>query len=246
MGSKCHPNGLFDAARKRFPLIIKEGLIVTYPTESVVNAIAEQNNLSINGKYRLFSFAEWTPDGDIRVSKPNGEQETIVVTLPFGSDKFYNINAHMLKYGWFNYRTDESNDGIEYAFEKKFGDRFTVNQLLNLTDKIYHVTSSVLKKKITSQGLVPKESKTPGFSNEPRVYFRLDVPTKGMAYDLMNLKFSNEPPIVVEVDLRILKPEQAFFFDPRWRNSIFTFEPIPVNAIRVMENDELPKFKLNY
>ena len=246
IGGECNSSGLFDLVRRMNPLIIKEGLIMTYPTESVINVIAENNNLSINGEYKSFSFNTTAPDGDIRISKPNGEQEIIVVTLPLGSDKFDGINAHMLKYGWFNYRTDEHDEYVEYMFEKKFGDRFTVGQLLNLTDKIYHITSSVLKKKISSQGLVPKESKTPGFSNEPRIYFRLDVPTKDMAYDLMNLKFSNEPPVVIEVDLRKMNPSQAFFFDPRWRNSIFTFEPIPVNAVRIMEDDELPKFKLNY
>jgi hypothetical protein len=248
LGGNTHPITSFDLSVNVRPLIIKEGLIMTYPTESVVAAIAEHNGLSINGKNinTLSALKGKEPSGDIRVSSENGEDEIIVVTLLKGSDKFDGINAHMLKYGWFNYRTDEYDDRLEHMYEKKFGDRFTVGQLLNLTDKIYHITSSVLRKKISSQGLVPKESKTPGFSNEPRVYFRLDVPTKGMAGDLMNMKFSNEPPVVIEVDLRKMNPSQAFFFDPRWINSIFTFEPIPVNAIRVMNDSELPKFRLNY
>ena len=62
----------------------------------------------------------------------------------------------------------------------------------------------------------------------------------------MDLKLDGEPPIVVEVNLNELKSDQAFFFDPRWKNSIFTFEPIPNTAIKIMEEDELPNIRLNY
>lgn len=248
VGGNTHPITSFDLSVNVRPLIIKEGLIMTYPTESVVMAIAEHNGLSINGKNinALSALKGKEPSGDIRVSSENGEDEIIVVTLLKGSDKFDNINSHMLKYGWFNYRTDEKGEVVEYLFEKKFGDRFTVKQLIYMTDKIYHITSSVLTKKILSKGLIPRESETPGFSNEPRLYFKVDLPSIDKISELMNIKFEKEPPVVFEVDLKKLNPNLALFIDTRWINSIFTFEPIPNTALRVVDEKEIPKFKLNY
>ena len=251
MGETVYSAEQFDMMVDIRPLLIKEGLIMTYPTDSVVKAVADHNNLSVNGKWKsgirdVMDGIETRPSGDIKIERPNGKDDVIVVTLPKNSDVFNKVNAHMLKYGWYNSRTDENDDTFEYSFEKKFGDRFTVKQLRKMTDKIYHVTSSKLRKKIISQGLIPKESKTLGFSNEPRIYFRPDLPSKDMARNFMDLKLDGEPPIVVEVDLGGLNPDQAFFFDPRWKNSIFTFEPIPNTAIKIMEEDELPNIRLNY
>jgi hypothetical protein len=251
MGETVYSTEQFDMMVDIRPLLIKEGLIMTYPTESVVKSIADHNKLSINGKWEKsitdsLKDIESKPNGDIRVEKPSDSENVIIVTLPSSSNVFDSINAHMLKYGWYNSRTDENDNSVEYFFEKKFGDRFTVKQLKKMTDKIYHVTSSRLSKKILSQGLIPKESKTIGFSNEPRIYFRPDLPSKDMARSFLDLKLENEPPIVVEVDLNRLKPDQAFFFDPRWKNSIFTFEPIPNTAIRIMDENELPNIRLNY
>ena len=251
MGETVYSTEQFDMLVDIRPLLIKEGLITTYPTDSVVKAIADHSNLSVNGKWKsgirgAMDGIETRPSGDIRIERPNGKDDVIVVTLQKNSDAFDNVNAHMLKYGWYNSRTDENNDTIEYSFEKKFGDRFTVRQLRKMTNKIYHVTSSKLRKKIISQGLIPKESKTLGFSNGSRIYFRPDLPSKDMARNFMDLKLDKEPPIAVEVDLDGLNSDQAFFFDPRWKNSIFTFEPIPNTAIKIMEEDELPNIRLNY
>ena len=251
MGETVYSTEQFDMIVDISPLLIKEGLIMAYPTDSVVKAIADHNNLSVNGKWKngirgVMNGIETRPSGNIKIERPNGKDDVIVVTLPKSSDAFNNVNAHMLKYGWYNSRTDVNDDTFEYSFEKKFGDRFTAGQLRKMTDKIYHVTSSKLKKKIISQGLIPQESKTLGFSNEPGIYFRPDLPAKDLARNFMHLKLDGEPPIVVEIDLGGLNPGQAFFFDPRWKNSIFTFEPIPNTAIKIMEEDELPNIRLNY
>lgn len=58
------------------------------------------------------------------------------------------------------------------------------------------------------------------------------------------MKFNLAPPIVFEIDVEKLDKSHAFLFDSRWQNSIFTFEPIPVNAIRLMDNNELLEYKL--
>ena len=243
--------GPLDAAHDIRPLTITEGLITTYPTDKVIKSLTGNFNLTVNGKtneidilWKVRGLEPPKPNGDIKVEKPNGYDETIVVTLPRGSEFYDAINSHLLKYGWFNYRTDEEGSSLKYCYEKKFGDRFSVKQILNVTNYIYHVTSVALKRKIKTQGLAPKESKTPGFTNEPRIYFRPDLPTLEDATALVSMKEIQNKPMVVEVDLRKLNPNQSFFFDSRWRNSIFTFEPVPPTAIRIMFDDELPKIKL--
>ena len=240
----------FDLLTDRQPLLIKEGLITTYPTEKVVETISSMYHLTISGKKNSPTYDKLREyedeNGDITVKRPNEKDDIIVVTLSDADNRFKDINAHLLKYGWVNYRTDEISNGYKFYFEKKFGDRFTVKQLRKMTDKIYHATRAKLRKKIMNQGLIPKESKTYGLNNEPRIYFRVDVPSKDMAEDLGRMKGDDSPAIVVEIDLSKLKQSQSFFFDGRWPNSIFTFEPIPAAALRVMDEEELPKIKLNY
>lgn len=239
----------YDILRSQKPLIIKEGLITTYPTSSVVNAISSIFHLTINNEYNkdiiglLKKGEERKINGDISIVKLNEENDTIVITLKNNS-LYQNINSHLLKYGWVNYRTEEDNDEIKYYYEKRFGDRFSVKDLKNLTPKIYHITSSTLKNKILKQGLIPKKSKTSGFENEARIYFRIDLPSKEQAFELNIMKLNFAPPVVFEVDLNKLDNNQSFFYDSRWLNSIYTFEPIPPSAIRIMEENELLNIKL--
>ena len=45
---------------------------------------------------------------------------------------------------------------------------------MNITDKIYHIGPSNIIDKVKKQGLIPKESKSPGFYNEPRIYLSFE------------------------------------------------------------------------
>ena len=241
----------FDVVYMLKPFLVKEGLIKTYPTDKVVKSIANNFNFSVDGVVKdgldLWSLRGGEKpeiNGDISIIKPNGVDEMIVITLK-NEEYYQSLNNHLLKYGWFNSRTDDVDGSLKHFYEKKFGDRFTAGQLLNITDRIYHITSSVLKKKILDQGLIPKESKTPGFENEPRIYFRPDLPSIDDVSELNVMKgVFNAPAMVVEVDVKKLKTTHAFFYDSRWTNSIFTFEPIPVEAIRIMGENELLRIKL--
>ena len=58
------------------------------------------------------------------------------------------------------------------------------------------------------------------------------------------MKMASEPMIVIEADLNKLSDSFAFFSDSRWGDSIYTFEPISPDAIRIINEDELPKIKL--
>ena len=238
MGEKVNSFHSFDLATQRHPLIIKEGLIQTYPTDRVVDAVAKNAHLKVWGETgNQLNTLRQKPkpfNGEIGVVYFNGNDENILVKIPSENLKaFENINAHLLKYGWVNFKQKIVDDKTFFYFEKKFGDRFTTEQLLNITDKIYHVTNSSLENKILKQGLIPKQSKTPGFNNEPRIYFLPNPPTKDEAYEIVRMKGKDEQPIIAEVDLKSLKKNQAFFFDSRWANSFFTFEPIPIAAITI-------------
>lgn len=225
----------YDVIMNKCPLIIKEGLIKTQPTSLTVDSLKinfnlfDDNDKNVGNNY----------NGKIKVISINEKSEVIVITL-FNNDIITKIKEKCLVYGWINYRTEDN----KYYFEKRFGDRFSASQLLNMTKKIYHITSSTLINKIKKEGLIPKESKTLGFENEPRIYFRLDIPSKEQAHELNLMKFNFAPPAVFEIDVNKLNKNQSFFYDSRWLNSIFTFEPIPINAIRLMEQNELLDIKL--
>lgn len=234
------PGSLFGEAVDRFPLLIKEGLIKSYPVSAVAKAISDIFTLDFEGNVSLGAKMREKPvNGRIWITTENGDDEVIFVELN-NTGILDDMNHYFLKYGWFDYRSD---DNI-YRYERKFGDRFSVRQLRNVTSEIYHITTIDLKKKIEREGLVPKESKTPGFNNEDRLYFMLEKPTPDDISAFSSMKQFDKPCIVVGVDLGKLPSGQSFFFDPRWQNSIFTFEPIPKNAIRILDESEFPKFRL--
>lgn len=234
------PGTLFGESVDRFPILIKEGLIKSYPVSAVARAISQLFTLEFEGKISLGArIREKSSNGRIWVSTENGNDEVIYVEVD-NPEIIENMDNHFLKYGWFNYRTD----GNVRRYERKFGDRFSVRQLRNVTDEIYHITTVDLRKKIEREGLIPKASKTLGFTNDERIYFSLEKPTPSDISAFKSMKSLDKPCIVVGVSLEKLPTGQSFFFDPRWQNSIFTFEPIPMGAVRIIDGSELPKFRL--
>ena len=234
MGQQVPVMNELDVLHEQRPLIVKEGLIQTYDTNRVVEMLAMLYGLKHKPGFNVNDKPDNTTNGEIWVTKPNGEQENIVVKLN-NHDVFDNLNAHCLKYGWVNYRTDDN----YYYFEKRFGDRFNAKQLKNMFSKIYHITSANLSEKVQKQGLVPKESKTPGFTNEPRTYFSLKKPTQSDVWNFNAMRGKATDGIVFEVDVEKLLPTQDFFYDARWEDSIYTFEPTPATALRLMDLNEL-------
>ena len=157
MGESLPNFSYYEVLMNQKPLIIKEGLIMAYPTDNVVNILSSLYGLKRNNKTDLLCRnEEKNENGNINVVKLNGKEDTIIITLKNNS-LFNDINAHCLKYGWVNYRTDEENENKIYYFEKRFGDRFTANALKNMCKKIYHITSSTLKNKILKQELILTE-----------------------------------------------------------------------------------------
>jgi hypothetical protein len=228
------PSSAFEARINVMPLMIEEGLIKSYPVEDVMNTIANLFHLNINGEDPLMNWHKFrgiSVSGNICQSTSNGEDTVIKLVLPKASENFDKINAKMLKYGWFNSASYEDKDNTVFVFERKFGDRFVARQLSSQFKTIYHVTSLKNKDKITKQGLIPKASKTPGIKNDERLYFSVSEPSPEDAKNVVAMHGKEEIPIVLKINVDKLNPNTSFFFDPRWSNSIYTFEPIPVQAI---------------
>lgn len=244
MGENIYPSTLFESRIAVNPLFIEEGLIKSYPIEQVAKSIADVFHLSFNREYRkpLNSKTE-EPNGTIKIISINDSDKCLSVFLPKESAIKNKLEARFLKYGWFKSQDAIDGEVNKLLFERRFGDRFEVRQLKHLTDKIYHITSSKLVKKIKKEGLVPKETKIP-FTNEPRIFFRPVIPTIEDVSNMAAMKMASEPMIVIEVDLNKLNDSFAFFSDSRWGDSIYTFEPISPDAIRIINEDELPKIKL--
>lgn len=240
---KILPATLFESRLDVNPLIIKEGLICSYPMESVICSIAQLFKLEVGGSPSGV-FMDY--NGRIMQAIANPETDFIKVILKkSAADKKTSMDNHFLKYGWYNSRIDDNDGYLILWYERKFGDRFTARQLRNITQYIYHITSIRLKKKIQKEGLIPKASKSIGFEYNERIFFNLEKPSRGEAQEFQAMKLDGSLPIVLEVNLEKLSPQQAFFFDARWMNSIYTFEPIPPTAIKSMDISELPNFKLN-
>ena len=228
------PSNAFEARLNVMPLIIEEGLIKSYPVEDVVNTIANLFHLNVNGTDPLMNWHEFrgiSVSGNIYQTTDNGEDTVIKIVLPKDSENFNNINSKMLKYGWFNSTSYEDQNNIVFVFERKFGDRFTAKQLSKQFNIIYHVTNSKFKDKISKQGLISKASKTPGIDNDERLYFSVSEPSESDAKNVVAMHGKEETPIVIKAYVDRLNPNTNFFFDPRWSNSIYTFEPIPITAI---------------
>ena len=210
------------------PVVIEEGLIKSYDIDAVIDFLSKffhlkkdrQDGLSlvkIAGKEEVFN-------GEI--NKRNGENgtETIVVKL-YDDSILPKLNYYFKKYGWFNSRIDEN----EYIYEKKFDEVIKVFQLLEYTDKLYHITRKENESNILKKGLRVKTATNPnGYMNGERTYLFLNKP------DDSEIQMFGSGSIVIEVDITKLPGTYEFYFDPRMKNALYCYENIPQQAIKVI------------
>ena len=174
MGENISPLSFWDKMIDENPIIIKEGLITSYNGEIVLNAICDSFHLRKNGQTKIsiepLRGTEYIYIGDAYITKEN-EEEIIKVRLDTNEDFIDIIKKRLEKYGWNLFRKDkDENNKYIFSFEKRFPTSFVARNILKITDKIYHVGPSNIVEKVKRQGLIPKESKSPGFYNEPRIY----------------------------------------------------------------------------
>lgn len=237
MGENISPTSFWDKIIDEKPIFLKEGLIASYNGEMVLNAICDSFHLRRNGKTHKISLEplrgiEHVYIGDAFLTKEN-EEDIIKVRLDADEDFIDVIKKRLEKYGWNLFRTDKDEDNKTiFSFEKRYPTSFYARNILNITDKIYHIGPSNIIDKVKKQGLIPKESKSPGFYNEPRIYLSFEKDY----YDLEDLASIRDVDsmVIFEIDVTKLNPEHKFFWDGRMPNAFFSLEPISPNAITVI------------
>lgn len=238
MGENISPTSFWDKIIDEKPIFLKEGLIASYNGEMVLNAICDSFHLRRNGKTHKISLEplrgiEHVYIGDAFLTKEN-EEDIIKVRLDADEDFIDVIKKRLEKYGWNLFRTDKDEDNKTiFSFEKRYPTSFYARNILNITDKIYHIGPSNIIDKVKKQGLIPKESKSPGFYNEPRIYLSFEKDY----YDLEDLASIRgvDTMVTFEIDVNRLNPEHKFFWDGRMPNAFFTLEPIPPKAINIIK-----------
>lgn len=238
MGENISPTSFWDKIIDEKPIFLKEGLIASYNGEMVLNAICDSFHLRRNGKTHKISLEplrgiEHVYIGDAFLTKEN-EEDIIKVRLDADEDFIDVIKKRLEKYGWNLFRTDKDEDNKTiFSFEKRYPTSFYARNILNITDKIYHIGPSNIIDKVKKQGLIPKESKSPGFYNEPRIYLSFEKDY----YDLEDLASIRDVDsmVIFEIDVTKLNSEHKFFWDVRMPNAFFTLEPIPPKAINIIK-----------
>lgn len=238
MGEDISPLSFWDKIIDEKPIFLKEGLIASYNGEMVLNAICDSFHLRRNGKTHKISLEplrgiEHVYIGDAFLTKEN-EEDIIKVRLDADEDFIDVIKKRLEKYGWNLFRTDKDEDNKTiFSFEKRYPTSFYARNILNITDKIYHIGPSNIIDKVKKQGLMPKESKSPGFYNEPRIYLSFEKDY----YDLEDLASIRDVDsmVIFEIDVTKLNSEHKFLWDGRMPNAFFTLEPIPPKAINIIK-----------
>ena len=237
MGENISPTSFWDKIIDEKPIFLKEGLITSYSGEMVLNAICDSFHLRRNGKTPKISLeplrgVEYVYIGDAFLTKEN-EEDIIKVRLDADEDFINVIKKRLEKYGWSLFRSDKDEDNkTVFSFEKRYPTSFYARNILNITDKIYHIGPSNIIDKVKKQGLIPKESKSPGFYNEPRIYFSFEK--NDYNWEDMAAIRDVDSMVTFEIDVNKLNSEHKFFWDGRMANAFFSLEPISPNAIKVI------------
>ena len=204
--------------------LVKEGLISTYDINHTVHSIAELFNLQNNKLDNSKNF-----DGRIWII--NGDKNDIIKIELHDLSNINNINFYMKKYG---YICSEQNDNV-FTYEKKFDTYILAKRLIfDGNQFLYHITTKNVIDKILKQGLVPKNKVNGFLDDEERNYFYLKQPTKDKLKDFYFYKFV-KPVVSLKIDLSKINPSIKFYYDPRTEDALYTYEPIPYNAIEINE-----------
>lgn len=245
------PNtSVLDSYHRHYPITISEGLIKTYPSESVVAIMSQLFDLSGGS-------TGYGGNGRIKLRRRDSgldgvSEDTIFITLKTEAKHLLKqVNNHMLKYGWFLGEQENGVNCVMLSYEKKFGDRYSAEDLAKKSGDrfIYHITSSKIADKIRRQGFVPKTHTDyliddEAFTTQPeeanRVYFFVERPSDFdvTSWGSVAASRTGGAPVLITVDPSAINKNVSFFMDPRWKRGVFTYEPIPSYAIVSIEELE--------
>lgn len=224
--------------KTKTPFLLKEGLIQTYETNCVIYSISELFNLQKKDENNLTYFEKKEGktvhqyDGKIEGRKVR-KSEIILITL-YDLTNVENIHFYMRKYGW---KCVDVNNNV-YTYEKKYDTYLFSKQLiLEGYNCLYHITTKDVSEKILKQGLIPKKKTNGYIDDNERNYFFLIQPSHDKLEDFYLYKFKT-PVILLKIDLTKINPTIKFYHDVRMDNALYVYEPIPNNAIEIIDNYE--------
>ena len=231
-------NSVYGKVIIEAPIIINEGLITTYDSSMVLNAICDSFHLAKNGKRKeILTYTmkglEYIYIGEAFLEKNENGEDIIKITLDANESFIATIEKRMNKYGWTLFRDDLVYGKTVFSFEKKYPTCGTVSKLLRFTNKLYHIAPENVVHKIMKQGLIPKKSKTLGLYNEPRIYLWVNEPEDNQWEEMFDTR-GKQKGILLSIDLTKLNPEHKIYFDNRMPNALFSLEPISCNAIEII------------
>lgn len=240
MGENISTTSVWGKVITETPIIINEGLITSYDSQMVLNAICESFHLSKNGNRveslsSLIKNKKYVYIGDAYLTNENDE-DVIKICLDTNISFIETISKRMEKYGWSLFRQDDTLDNkIIFSFEKRYPTTGTVGKLLRFTKTLYHIAPQNVINKIMKQGLIPKPSKTPGFTNEPRVYLWVNKPQDMQWGDIFKTRSNtNTNAVLLSIDLTQMDENHKIYFDNRMEGTLFSLEPIPPHVITIV------------
>ena len=248
---KDQTGDIYWAALQGKPYIIEEGLIKTYPTKDVVNALEKLfdfyggDDFTARNKilYALDQFEKCDYNGTIECTGSKNKTERIEIKVNANDYNQTDFDKYLLKYGWFCGYVENIfgySNIVRFIYEKKFD--IEVTDIVNDKDYIYHICPNIYLTRINLKGLVPRFSSWNTFKNPERVYFFLNELShdefvqwtqhfkKGKKIHTGSNGWS-----LLKIDVGQLKNNPNFYFDPRMKGGIYTMDSISPEAIEIID-----------
>lgn len=227
------------------PFYIKEGLIRTYPIGQTVDSLAKllrfkvcSNESDCLNCVQSIPVNSILPSGAIAVTDGNNGCKCITVVIEDNENNKSIIDKRLNTCGYFEAYSKRFGDWMIYRYEAKFD--IKVTDIVYQQPYLYHICPSILEDKILKNGLVPKESKWPGFKNDSRIYLFLKKFSNTQLNNAVNHfqmhKLFGGSYLYIQIDVSKLPDGMKFYTDPRMFGAVYTNDNVPPYALEIIEN----------
>lgn len=226
------------------PFYIQEGLIRTYPIEQTVNSLAKVLRLEVcNSEQDCIRYINSTesanilPSGAIAITDGKNDCKCITVAIEDNDKNKEIVDRRLNTCGYFEAYTKHVGDWVVLRYEAKFDIKAT--EIVYNRPYLYHLCPKLIKDKVLNHGLVPKESKWPGFDNDVRVYLFLDKFSNTQLRKMINHfqlhKVFGGSYLYLRINTCQLPQGMKFYCDPHMYGAVYTKENIPPEVIEIIE-----------
>lgn len=233
---------------------IDEGLITSYPINKVASFLANLYNFIpfkfFKERYNksLKSLEYTDANGVISVSKDKNEQEILYLIIPKTYEKEIKrrietklnligyIFVNSILYGYYFLNDGEKIEWVRLRYEKRYNEKIALDK--NHYRYFYHICTQEQYNNIQKKGLKPKVSQMFGINHDERLYLSTMNDMSSIYSIAQNIAINKRKPIgttyvMLQIDLSKC-PNINFYYDPRLDNAVYTYEPIPKDAISVV------------